>query len=70
MHIQYNVYTRACLSIRTCVWHQQGSVQTRQCSSREIIILLAVGGRAETLIHRQENAKLNLGFPRCKMNSK
>ena len=24
MHLRYNVYTRACISIRVCVWHQQG----------------------------------------------
>ena len=24
MHLRYNVYTGACISIRVCVWHQQG----------------------------------------------
>ena len=22
MHLRYNVYTRVCISIRACVWHQ------------------------------------------------
>ena len=24
MHLRYDVYTGACISIRVCVWHQQG----------------------------------------------